>query len=100
MLSFELEESSTLPGDDLTSSLFPGAGPILRGLGTASVGSSTEAVFFFGDLDELGLFTRLFCLDCGLVCVAAVLTSLEYSRPPSDSMVRKCSEMRLEHFPQ
>ena len=29
----------------------------------------------------------------------AVLTSLEYSRPPSDSMVRKCKEIRLEHLP-
>ena len=29
------------------------------------------------------------------------MTSLEYSkRPPSESIVRKCNEIKLEHFPQ
>ena len=50
-------------------------------------------------VEDIGLFSRFFRLDCGRVCVEAVLTSLEYSRPPSDSMVRKCKEIRLEHLP-
>ena len=84
---------STLHPCDLIKSLFP-----LIFLGLASTVVIVVSIFSKLDLplrlvpreEDSGLFSRFLRLDWGRVCVEAVLTSLEYSRPPSDSVGKKC----------
>jgi len=101
-LSLELEVSLQVPpGNDfngsLLESIFPAIAPPVLRLGLSWKSTISKLVFF---LLELGLNLEFFLdfpLDWGRVCVAAELVLI---KSESDSVLRRCKDIKLEHLPQ